>query len=306
MGFLKNKYCLLLLLISIFTHAFSQEQDSLHLVKDSVKVSPITARAERLLASVFRPEPGLNNPDSIIRELDKLPPFGIYKDNYFVVGTDMFKKPTQDDSDAKFQVSIRQRLTSSILPFKSYLYLTYTQVAFWDVFQESFPFRDLNFNPTIGIGRSLVHNNRYIGMLAVQFEHESNGKDEDKSRSWNKISFMTYLALDRMWSIQAKVWIPIVDGENNPDLVKYKGWGFFASNYRFDNRWSMGMIVTKRGGVNLNANVTFNVAYKPFKNSNQHLFVEYYNGYGESLLEYNQFRQRLRLGFVIKAPLTVY
>lgn len=299
-----NKKCYILIsFLLLFINTYGQEIGSVeHPDSTTVKISPLTEKAERFLDSVFRPDPELNNADSIIRSIDRLPPFGIYKDNYFVIGTDMFKRPTRENSDVKFQVSIRQKLTNSVLPFKSYLFLTYTQVAFWDVFQESFPFRDLNFNPTIGLGRSLVYNNRFIGSIAVQFEHESNGKDEDKSRSWNKISFSTNLNMTRRWNLQAKVWIPIVDGENNSDIVHYKGWGFIASNYRFRRNLDVGLVITKRGGVNLDANIAFNVAYKPFRSSNQYLFLEYYNGYGESMLDYKQFRQRLRLGFIIKSP----
>lgn len=282
---------------------FSTEKVKSEVLGDSTRITHIRERADRLLDEVFRPEPALNNPDSIIREMDKLPSFGIYKDNYFVAGTEILKTPAKDNSDAKFQVSIRQILTNSVLPFRTYLFLTYTQLAFWDVFKESFPFRDLNFNPTIGVGRYLVRNNRYVGGIMLQFEHESNGKDGENSRSWNKVSFSTNLIISRSWGVQAKMWIPIVDGENNRDIVKYKGWAFLASNYRYRNFY-FGAVLTKRGGVNFNHNFMLTMAYKPLKTSNQHFFIEYYNGYGENLLEYREHRHRLRAGFIIKSPFT--
>ena len=37
-----------------------------------------------------------------------------------------------------------------------------------------------------------------------------------------------------------------------------------------------------------------------FPNENQYFFIQYYNGYGEGLLDYNKFHSRLRVGFVIK------
>lgn len=267
---------------------------------DSVRLANFLQRTDKVIEEVFKPEPTLSNADSIIKRMDELPPFGIYKDNYFVGGTEILSTPSKDNSDVKFQVSIRHILTNSILPFKTYLFLTYTQLAYWDVFKESFPFRDLNFNPSVGIGRHLVHKNRYIGGLMLQLEHESNGKDEENSRSWNKISFSTNLLISRSWGLQAKVWIPIVDGENNRDLVKYKGWHFIASTYRYRD-FFFGGVLTKRGGVNLNYNFMLTMAYRPLKTSNQYLFVEYYNGYGENLLEYKEHRHRLRAGFIIKS-----
>lgn len=261
----------------------------------------ISHQTDRIVGSIFGQSKELSNADSIIRKFDALPSFGIYKDNYFIVGTTLFKKPTKWNSDAKFQVSVRQRLTNSTLPFKTYFFLTYTQKAFWDIFQESFPFRDLNYNPTLGFGKALTRHNRFLGMLMFQFEHESNGKDGMDSRSWNKISFNSYFALNDHWVFHANAWIPLVDSENNKDLVKYKGWGLFGLDYSSPKRkYNASLLINKRGGVNLNANITANFSIRIFSDDNQYLFLEYYNGYGESLLDYNKYRQRIRFGIVIK------
>lgn len=238
--------------------------------------------------------------DSVIKAFDDLPSFGVYKDNYIVIGADLLHKVNRDNSDAKFQISIIQRLTNSVLPFKTYLFLTYSQLAFWDVFKKSFPFRDINFNPTIGLGRPLVYQNRYLGDISIQFEHESNGKDEEDSRSWNKVSFSGLFKFNRHWTFFGKLWIPIIDGQNNRDLVSYKGYGTFALNYSQRNRYNISVILNPRSGGMFNANMIVNAAYRLFKNENQYLFFELYNGYGEGLLDYREFHQRFRLGFVIK------
>ena len=95
---------------------------------------------ERIVANAY-------NADSIRGILDKMPYFTLFKDNYFVGGTTLGHKPTAANSDVKFQLSIAQRLTKSKLPFDTYLFIQYTQKAFWNVFQESLPMKDLNFNP---------------------------------------------------------------------------------------------------------------------------------------------------------------
>ncbi|MBB4037738.1 phospholipase A1 [Dysgonomonas hofstadii] len=268
----------------------------------------IDHQADAIVGSMFGASKQLSNADSIINRFDALPSFGIYKDNYFIVGTDLFHKPNDWNSDAKFQVSIRQRLTNSTLPFKTYFFLTYTQKAFWNVFQDSFPFRDLNFNPTLGLGRAVVRHNRFLGTVMLQFEHESNGKDGDASRSWNKISFGTNLMFNDRWTFHAKAWIPIVDGTNNKDIVHYSGWGSFGMEYSSPKRkYNASLFINKRGGVNLNANIVANFSVRLFSDDSQYLFLEYYNGYGESMLDYKQYRQRLRLGIVIKPDfLSIY
>ena len=75
--------------------------------------------------------------DSIVHDFDSRPFFGIYKDNYFVLGTALNQKPTEYNSDVKFQISFRQRLTKSILPFHSHLFLSYSQKAMWNIFEDS-------------------------------------------------------------------------------------------------------------------------------------------------------------------------
>ena len=89
------------------------------------------------------------NSDSIRHEFDKGPYFTLFKDNYFTAGIPIGQKISSTNSDVKFQVSISQRLTKSTLPFNTYLFLAYSQKCLWNVFQESLPMRDLNFNPGI-------------------------------------------------------------------------------------------------------------------------------------------------------------
>ena len=67
----------------------------------------------------------------VYNRLESVPPFGIYKDNYIVTGSSFSGgKLTKNNSDAKFQISIRHRLIKGVLPFHTYLFLTYTQKSF--------------------------------------------------------------------------------------------------------------------------------------------------------------------------------
>lgn len=84
------------------------------------------------------------NEQQVLDLLDRQPSFGMYKDNYFTTGIPINKKIDQYSADAKFQISIRQRLTKTVLPFNSLLMLTYTQKSFWDIYQDSYPFADNN------------------------------------------------------------------------------------------------------------------------------------------------------------------
>ncbi|MDE5869609.1 MAG: phospholipase A [Muribaculaceae bacterium] len=239
--------------------------------------------------------------DSLKNEFYHAPYFGLYKDNYFTVGTAIGQKPDKHNSDVKFQISIAQRITKTTLPLNSYLFLAFTMKTMWNVFENSMPMRDLNFNPGIGWSFPFFSKGRYAGKFTLLLEHESNGRDGDASRSWNKISFCASTMVNEWLMVHSKFWIPIVDGMNNKDILKYSGifQGGFAvttPNKRFG--WALTLV--KRKGWNMNFNTILEFNWKILKNTNEYLFVQYYNGYGENMLDYNVFHSRLRAGIVIK------
>jgi phospholipase A1 len=242
--------------------------------------------------------------DSIKRDFDNRPYFGLYKDNYFAFGPAIGQRITKENTNVKFQISIAQRLTRSTLPGGTYLYLFYTQKTFWNVLENSMPMTDHNFNPGIGLSKPLFSKNRYIGKVSLIIEHESNGRDSIQSRSWNKISLAANIMIDRNLMVHGKAWIPIVDGMNNRDILDYcgiyqAGIQVFSNNRRFTGS----MTLTKRRGWNLNYNTSIELAYRIMAKDNQYLFLQYYNGYGEGLLAYKEFHSQLRLGIVIKPRL---
>lgn len=242
--------------------------------------------------------------DSILRDFSNQPYFGLYKDNYFIFGPPIGQRPTNENTNIKFQISIAQRLTRSTLPWGTYLYLFYTQKCFWNVLENSMPMTDLNFNPGIGLTKPLFVKNRYIGKVSLIIEHESNGRDSIQSRSWNKISLAGNIFVTPNLMVHGKIWIPIVDGQNNRDILKYSG--IFQTGFQVlsNNRRFVGsMTLTKRAGWNLNFNTTLEFSIRILKGDNQYLFFQYYNGYGEGLLDYNKFHTQLRAGICIKPRL---
>ena len=239
--------------------------------------------------------------DSIRAEMDSRPYFSLYKDTYFVGGTVLGGVPDSHNSDVKFQISFQQRLTKSNLPWNTYLYLFYTQKAMWNVFERSLPFHDLNFNPGIGISRFIILKNRLVGKVTMMVEHESNGRDGTASRSWNKISWAGEAYVSPNLMAHAKFWIPIIDGQYNKNILKYMGVsqaGFQAISN--DDKWVLDMTLVKRQGWNLNFNTIVQLGYRINHNSNQFIMLQYFNGYGESMLDYNQYHSRIRIGLLIR------
>ena len=209
---------LLILLTGLSSQALhAQENELIYIAGDSLR----KVIKEEFRVASYR-DRGINVDErAIIKLMHRMHSFGIYKDTYFVTGVPLNQQITRNTADAVFQLSIRQRLTKSILPFNSFLYLTYTQKSFWDIYRESSPFRDNNYNPGIGIGKYIIEKNRLRGGLLVAFEHESNGREDKESRSWNYISINGKYFINMLLSIGFKVWIPYVDGGENKDLLEY-------------------------------------------------------------------------------------
>jgi phospholipase A1 len=240
------------------------------------------------------------NEEEVMKAVDKLPAFGVYKDTYFTTGIPLNKTINRNTADALFQISIRHRVTRSRLPFNSFLYLTYSQKSFWDIYADSAPFRDNNYNPSLGIGRYIIRNNKLEGTAFLQFEHESNGKVEKDSRSWNMMSLSTKYFFNMQLSLGLKVWIPYVDGEHNQDLLNYRGLGIANMNYiSRDKRWWLTADINPRKGWG-NINTTITAGFKISKNDNQYLYARFFNGKGDSLLDYNKYNMNIRIGVCIK------
>ena len=101
--------------------------------------------------------------------------------------------------------------------------------------------------------------------------------------------------------VHGKVWIPIIDGENNKDLLDYRGIYESGLQIRSSNdRWGFALVSAKRKGWNFNFNFTVEVNYRLFHDENQYFFIQYYNGYAENLLDYKEHHSRIRAGLVIK------
>lgn len=240
--------------------------------------------------------------DSVADDLGTIPAFTIYKDNYIITGTNFSGgKINKYNSDAKFQISLRHRLYKSMLPWKVYLFFTYTQRSFWDIYRKSAPFTETNYNPTLGLGHNFIKNKGIVGRVFLQFEHESNGRDSIWSRSWNKISLMGLYAFNKNYTVQTKFWVPVMVAKENKHLASYAGIAQIAGTYSSNDRRLTGsVLLVKRSGWNFSANWQIEIAYKFFRLDNQYLFLQYYSGYGESMIDFDHFQRCLRVGIVIK------
>lgn len=249
----------------------------------------------------------VTNPDSIIEILDRLPAFSIYKDNYIATGLQVDKCPSPTTADAKFQLSFRQRITKSKLPWDTHLFLTYTQINYWDIYRKSAPFRELNYNPTLALGKHLIYNNRLIGYTSIQFEHQSNGLDEEGSRDMNVITLsFTHFFNDQLQTF-IKTTAPLVMGKYTKNLFYYRGYVKYGFDWStVDRRFIASAMFEKRARLDLSHNIKIDFSYRINSLDNIYLFMQWYNGYGEALTAYREHTNSLRIGITMRGDLFNY
>ncbi|MFS4446490.1 phospholipase A [Maribacter sp. 2307UL18-2] len=235
--------------------------------------------------------------------MQQIPSFTIHKDNYFISGvpTNMAIKSTT--ANAKYQISFKQIITRSRLPWDTYLYLTYSQKAFWDIYKESYPFKEINFNPTVGVGKAFFNkNDRLRGIGTLNFEHESNGRDSIFSRSWNRLSATYNTTIGPKTILSIKGWIPFGYKSGNPELLDYVGLGELRLSHDFiPNRFSIEVKLRKGLQWDTRGMLRTRLYYRPFKNKgNQYFMLEWFAGHAENLINYERFTSMVRFGYVIK------
>jgi phospholipase A1 len=213
---------------------------------------------------------------------------------------------TLDNFEAKYQISVKFPLYLHE-ENTSGLYFGFTAVSFWQVYNGkiSKPFRETNYEPEMFY--SLQNSMNILGFefnqLQVGINHQSNGQSGSRSRSWNRL-FASALFSDANAFYYVKTWYRIpedakqdindTEGDDNPDITDFLGnieLGFGTKLGNFD------LLTLVRNNLNINDNkgsIELNLSYELSNRYN--LLLQYFNGYGDSLIDYNRHQQRIGLG----------
>lgn len=231
----------------------------------------------------------------------------LYEPMYFLVGTDPEK--------SKFQVSFKYRFFSpqSVLagkhPWIKGFHLGYTQTAFWDLESDSAPFEDTSYKPELfWLSRNLVSGESGVRGLFLQsgFQHESNGRGSDLSRSTNTIYlkpvFIFYSESSRYGlQVAPKVWAYVNnDDDTNPDLDDYRGYFDLEVKLGRADSFVLGSSFRwAREGASIQLDLTYPLHRFLFDAVDIYLHAQYTDALAESLIDYRDRTHAFRLGFSI-------
>lgn len=209
-----------------------------------------------------------------------------------------FKVPL-NNYEAKFQLSFKAKILQGLLWDRADLWIAYTQRSHWQIYNKvlSRPFRETNYEPEVIL--NVATNFNVLGfksrMVGLAFTHQSNGRAVPLSRSWNRI--IGHVGLEREnWSVILRGWYRLKDEEDeNPAISDYLGRGDAQVIYlRKKNTFSLKGIHSLRLGDNNHGQLAFDWTFPVVKNLKGHL--QYIEGYGESLIDYNHKQSIIGLG----------
>lgn len=230
-----------------------------------------------------------------------------YVTNPNSLGNEDLSPDNVDNKEAKFQLSVK-------LPLYTHrdsadgLYFGFTLTSFWQLYNSevSKPFRETNYEPEVFYMQEadITVLGYDFNAFQVGFNHMSNGQSGLRSRSWNRL-FTTFLFSDQDDLYYLKAWYRIPEdekadpldptGDDNPNIQDYYGrvelgYGRRLGNFKLlaklRNNMNFG---TNRGSIELNLTYPLSDRYE--------LLVQYFNGYGDSLIDYDRSQERVGIGF---------
>ena len=203
--------------------------------------------------------------------------------------------------EMKFQFSFKVPVAVNISELPLSLYFAYSQVSFWQAYnsENSSPFRETNYEPELFLQweqTKKLSQNWDFKLATFGFTHQSNGRAEPTSRSWNRLESKFIFENDN-FVIALNPWYRFKEAEesdNNPDLLDYYGHGKITFAYKL-NKQTFSLISRNnlesgfsRGS--LEASWSFPIHGK------LQGYLQVFSGYGNSMIEYDQYTNTVGLG----------
>ena len=208
-----------------------------------------------------------------------------------------------DNIESKFQLSFKMKAAEGLIARRVDLWFGYTQQSHWQVYNGSIsrPFRETDHEPEI----MLVAPVRYdAGPLDLRFlnlglVHQSNGRSNPYSRSWNRVYLQAGLERGR-FALLVRPWYRFPESrrvDDNEDIQNYVGRGDLLAIYAGRSH-TLALLVrnsltfrNNRGGIQLDWSLP--VA------SRLRGYLQAFSGYGESLVDYNHRQTTVGLGLML-------
>ena len=232
-----------------------------------------------------------------------------YKPNYFLPysqsltgtpGGGLDSDANLQQIEAEFQFSFRAPIATGLFWGHGAFQLAYTQLSFYQIYNSelSSPFRESDYEPEAQITFETPYKLLGWALRDVNFalDHQSNGRSSPDSRSWNRAYFQI-IAGRGNGVVAIRPWIRIPEShaqDDNPDIEHYLGNFELRTSYTWHDQ--VGTILL-RNNMNFHTNkgaVDLSYSFPLFKKLRG--YIKYFNGYGQTLIDYNTPDSRVGAG----------
>lgn len=194
--------------------------------------------------------------------------------------------------EAKLQISLKTKLAEDLIGDNGDLWFGYTQSSRWQVYNGgiSRPFRETNHEPELMLlWRTDYRLAGWHGrFLNLSLNHQSNGRSLPLSRSWNRVMLSANLERGD-WTLSLRPWWRIPEGggnDDNPDIANYLGRGDLLLVRRWGGQQLSAMLRhSLRSGRDSRGALQVDYAFPIIGQLRGHL--QWFSGYGESMIDYN-------------------
>ncbi|WP_168921086.1 phospholipase A [Polaromonas vacuolata] len=220
--------------------------------------------------------------------------------------------------ETKIELSVRTKLAKGLLKNgtedaddQDSLWFGYSQKSYWQLFNAglSRPFRSTDHEPEMvyiyphQIALPGGWNYRLSGLGLV---HQSNGQSTPLSRSWNRVYLMgaaeKSLGPISSLSVQGRLWQRINENaatDDNPDIQDFIGRAELAANWQMNKTDSLGLTVRSSLNSQSRGSTRIDWLVAPMGSPSYtqlRYHLQFFSGYGDSLLDYNRRRNVLSVG----------
>jgi len=249
-------------------------------------------------------------------------PVSAHKINYFAID----RWPGNNHAQVKFQISMKFRVLEPNLYVLKYnlfpAYIAYSQKSLWNAGSDSMPFEESNYNPEFfldypvsffSVGRIKLRN-----IVVCLLEHQSNGLNGVQSRSWNRQYVMFKFGIESRErleiansfladkaSLYVKLWQASGYSTQDdylralgrdarfPDYMGRGEVGVSVRNFLWRGSFKNHQLEVKTPIFRDPGRDSYEVEFRQqFPYMNFAIYLQYWHGYGETLLRFDRYGRR--------------